>query len=402
MRYARRRTGITYEGLSFLSILAFIVLGSILRQINLLVLLSGLMIAPFFFNWRISRKMLQQVRFTRKVPAWVHAGVPARIQWQVHNDRPRIPAWEIRISDRLSPQATESGPPSTIEVLAHQTGPDSRSTTGYRCTFQQRGVVTLGPATASSAFPLGLVRTRVEMTEPQTLVVAPQPGKLRPGWFRLIQSPDRSDEQGNPRRKGNSSEDFFSLRSWQHGDSKRLVHWRSSAKRAQLLVRQGVDSGSRRITVLVDLSKQADHQSVETLASLATTLALRLPGMQGSGRLSLGIFGSDRTGPLVPGPLSMPGLMAFLATVQPAAETGIGPALAALQNRHAPGDQVVVFSNRSRESALAGSPVDRNAGRMESAIRWLDLTRDSGFFDLPPGPADPEPAMAVATEGLSA
>ncbi len=400
MKYPRRHTRITYEGISFLSILAFIVLGSILRQINLLVLLSGLMIAPFFFNWRISRKMLQQVRVDRQLPVWAHAGTALIVDWTIKNNRRRIASWEIRITDAVTTDDPADSTPRRADVLVHQINPGQTGSARYRCTVQRRGLVRFGPAQASSAWPLGLVRTLIRIPESPQLVVAPALGRLATGWYQLTRLSRNENELTNRRRSGTSHEDFFSLRDWQRGDSRRIVHWRSSAKRGELVVRQGVEPGTRRLTVLVELAP-GTPESVETLASLAATIACRVPARQGTREMTLGVYGDRECGPpITPVPAVLPKLMETLATIGPAADTGILTALRSCQRRQVTGDQIIVFSNRTLAQARSesGEPSDSVRTR-GSGFDWIDISTDGSFFELPQAAA-PVPEHPVVPPDL--
>ncbi len=383
MNYPSRRTRITYEGASFLSILAFIVLGSILRQINLLVLLSGLMIAPFFFNWRISRKMLQQVRIRRHLPAWAHAGTPFGVEWKITNDRKKIASWVIRISDRITTDDPLHRAPRGVDVLVHQVDPGQTGSASFQCIVPRRGVCQFGPALAGSAYPLGLVRTRIRIPESGRLAIAPALGRLSPDWFQLIRSSPDENEVANRRRRGTSHDDFFSLRNWQQGDSRRLVHWRSSAKRGQLLVRQGVDPATQRITILVDVAR-GTPESVETLASMAATIACQSSGRYGPRQLSLGIYGRQNTDrPVTPGPAVLPHLMELLAAMEAVEDTGILNALRKAQRQNNAGDRIIVLSNRSHTAALARAGGQSPAGPSSAGpgYTWIDITRDHSFFE---------------------
>ncbi len=268
MSYPRRNTRITYEGLSFLSILAFIILGSIMRQINLLVLLSGLMIAPFLFNWRISRKMLERLRFRRILPKWAHAGTPFVIEWEVHNDRTRVTSWDIKISDAIAAEAAGRKEIEKIDIILPQIEPQDSASSSYRCLLAARGSYYFGPATASSAFPIGLVKSRSALTEQDSLVVAPRLGRLTPRWQRLTQS-SAVGVRSNRRRLGLSNDEFYAIRPWRPGDPRRVIHWRSTAKRGELLVKQYDERTDHDFGIVLDLyaDQSTPPERVETAVS---------------------------------------------------------------------------------------------------------------------------------------
>lgn len=392
----RRKTRITYEGLSFLLILAFIVLGSILRQINLLVLLSGLMIAPFFFNWRISRKMLQGVAFTRHLPPWTHAGTRFSVDWQVHNRRERVPAWEIRIDDMV--RSTNPNEPDSVHggVVIHQVNPTQKVDGQYTCVFSKRGVYEFGPAVAHSAFPVGLVRTSIQLPEIQRFIVAPELVRLRHDWLAAIRSSARMQQDSSDRRHGRSQEGFYALRSWQAGDSRRLVHWRSSAKRGELLVRQGVDPDALQTTIVFDFgtdpSRAADPDTTELLASIAATIVCRQANSRGAAQPVVAIRGDRSSGSPVPsGPRSLPGLLECLATIQSTSKTGVFDELKSQSRQRVGANRLIVLSHRSFSAACTAENVEGSASVLSDRLSWIDVTKDKDSLLI----ATPAPLTAA-------
>ena len=49
----RRRAWLSREGWYYSAVLAFILAGAVLKSVNLLVILAGMMIAPLIINWRL-------------------------------------------------------------------------------------------------------------------------------------------------------------------------------------------------------------------------------------------------------------------------------------------------------------------------------------------------------------
>lgn len=72
----RRVVTICREGFYYLFVLAFIVGGAALRNVNLLFLLAGLMIGPLLLNWRTVVLALRQLDVERRLPKQVFAGQP--------------------------------------------------------------------------------------------------------------------------------------------------------------------------------------------------------------------------------------------------------------------------------------------------------------------------------------
>ena len=71
--------GICREGWYFIVVLAFIAAGAILREVNLLFVLAGLMMGPLLVNWRMAVVTLRDLRWSRKLPESIAAGDTLRV-----------------------------------------------------------------------------------------------------------------------------------------------------------------------------------------------------------------------------------------------------------------------------------------------------------------------------------
>ncbi len=97
----RRITTICPEGWYYLFVLLFIIGGAVLREVNLLVVLAGMMIGPVLFNWRIAKLMLRDIDFERKLPARTFAGAPLSVAISAYNHRRRLASWGLVLDDTL-------------------------------------------------------------------------------------------------------------------------------------------------------------------------------------------------------------------------------------------------------------------------------------------------------------
>ncbi len=296
MKYPARTSWITYEGMSYVSVLAFIVLGSIMRQINLLVLLSGLMIAPFFFNWRIAFKMVERTRANRRLPDWVHAGRSFTVGWLISNERRRLPGWALRVVDRIKvPSADlDKRQIEKVQVVVPPIRPGEQLEVNYRCLAPTRGRLEFGPAELSSAFPFGLYRTKIKITAPEVIVVAPRLGKLTEKWRQMTASIEAGADS-KQRRRSSQDDEFFGVRDWQNGDNVRHIHWRSSAKRGELVVRQFEQMTAQYWCFILDPFRDelVRSEDFELALSFFATLACNAARDQNSRLTTLGIVGSE-------------------------------------------------------------------------------------------------------------
>ena len=110
--------------------------------------------------------------------------------------------------------------------------------------------MTVGPPTSVRTHPIGLLRREHAWPDVHHLFVHP----------RTAQSPRRvlasmRDLEGNPtRRLVDADMSFHAIRAYTPGDSRRQIHWKSTAKTGQLMVRQFEESRRSRMAVVLSLA----------------------------------------------------------------------------------------------------------------------------------------------------
>lgn len=374
-----------------MSVLAFIILGSIIRQINLLVLLSGLMIAPFFFNWRISVKMLERLLITRRLPDWAHAATPFSVRWKIENRRRRIPSWGIRVVDRVNHARSEDRFAESVSVLAPPVPPGSSVDVAWRCYLPERGLYEFGPAEASSGFPVGLVRSKIHAREKQILAVAPRLGKLTRSWSMFLKSGQSGDTSQQRQRSVNDGE-FFALRPWSSGDNPRQVHWRSSARHGELMVRQFERQTESRLVLLLDLfDSRLAATDVDFALSFFATVVDR--SSRWRNKPGIGIYGTVQRNVHRRDPDALKSIMSCLATVQPDSSNQLSGGLDIWMSGSQPGVRVIVISTRSQQDA------ESELERTLAGVRWIDVSTSQARQFFQPASA-PAVALAAADQKL--
>lgn len=272
----RRRSLITREGWYYLFILGFVVVGSLLRHINLLVGLSAILSSAMILNWRMTRAALRQVDFTRRPlpPVWCNR--PTTFEVEVENNRRYLTSFSLMVSQRFRPkqvQIHERPPTNWLTRLVHFFRGNSVSNyvlldcvhvgqtrvAEQVLEFRDRGEYEMGPLTVSTHYPLGLTRREISDMQPQPLFVGPALGTLSYGWVDRMLGLGWQDAAGGTTSR--SGEEFFSLRPWLKGDSRRWVHWRATARHGTLLVRQFQRSQSKAFSLIVDLSLPSNDGS---------------------------------------------------------------------------------------------------------------------------------------------
>jgi uncharacterized protein (DUF58 family) len=110
----------------------------------------------------------------------------------------------------------------------------------------RRAVILAGPAVSIRGDQLGLFRRAVRWTDSIELFVHPVTTRLHPTAAGLVR-----DLEGQVTKKiTNNDISFHALRAYVPGDDVRYVHWRTSARTGQLMVRQFEESRRSQLTII--------------------------------------------------------------------------------------------------------------------------------------------------------
>ena len=110
----------------------------------------------------------------------------------------------------------------------------------------KRAVIVAGPAESVRGDQIGLLRRALKWAEPKDLFVHPRTVRLVPSAAGLVR-----DLEGQVSRKiTNNDIAFHALRPYVPGDDRRYVHWRTSARIGQLMVRQFEETRRSQLTMI--------------------------------------------------------------------------------------------------------------------------------------------------------
>ena len=271
-----RRVSMTPEGGYYLALIGALLIGAMLREINLLLLLSALLAGPLFLCWRLVLTTLRGLKIRRRMPRGVCAGDLLIVNLEVTNERPKTTSWALVAEEEIVRlNGSREAPVKPAVFFSHiQAGQTRRRE--YRGRLPQRGRYRVGPLKISTRFPFGLFRGVVTVDQVETLTVYPKLGRLTAAW----RSRHRESHDGTQRRRqgqARMSGDFYGVREWKSGDSRRWIHWRSSARHNTLVVRQFEQQRHRDVAVLLDLWEPdrpttAHRENVELAISFAATV----------------------------------------------------------------------------------------------------------------------------------
>ena len=140
--------------------------------------------------------------------------------------------------------------------------------------FRTRGVARRLTLDLASSYPFGLLTATRRFELEADVLVLPRLGRVQ----RFEELLANARQSPHPRaRERRSDGDFHALREWRPGLSLRGVHWKLSARRGRVLLRElrGEEESSLRILLVLEFSARSagtGHPSFERAVSLAATL----------------------------------------------------------------------------------------------------------------------------------
>ena len=204
------------------------------------------------------RSTVPNVGLTRRLtPFQVHDGDRAVVEITLSTSR--------RIAQAIV--VDEVSGLGTARFVANRIEPHDPMHARYEVLCRPRGVYTVGPAIVQVRDPLALSEAGGTAGKIDRLVVFPPIEDLAGLPTGRGHDPTVNTSRANFAQTG--GDDFFTLREYQHGDDLRRVHWPSTAKRGELMIRQLEIPWQSRALVLLDPRREVyeDDEAFEHAVS---------------------------------------------------------------------------------------------------------------------------------------
>ncbi|HJQ48840.1 MAG TPA: DUF58 domain-containing protein [Amycolatopsis sp.] len=238
-----------------------------LLRVAVFVLALPLLVALFIAASRVrigaSRKLL---------PDRLAAGTAGEVELALWRNG-KLPAGEVLLEDGV-PYALGSRPRFVVERLPHGRVVGLR----YQIQPMLRGIQQVGPLRATLTDPFGLCEFDRELIGHSRLVVVPRVVGL---WGLPSGAGIGAGDDGSVRLRAGQGETDVVVRHYRHGDDLRKVHWRSTARRDEIMVRVEERPWRGGTTVLLDHRAAAHHgtgpsASMEWAISFAASVCVHL------------------------------------------------------------------------------------------------------------------------------
>lgn len=251
-------------GLLLLGAALMAVVGRLLGLVELFMLAvaAAAMVAGAALYVRFTSFSVEATRRLR--PPRVPAGTDSRVELTVRNR-----------AGRRSPVLAANDPFDSGRRQAHfllaPLQPDETARAAYRLPTEARGVYDLGPLTLELSDPFGLARRSAVAAPLTSLTVFPRVDPIDAP--ALTRGDDAFATADHPTALASSGDDFYALREYEVGDDLRRVHWKTSAKLDQLMIRQDEVPWQGRATVVLDLDPVGHTpESLEVAVSAAASI----------------------------------------------------------------------------------------------------------------------------------
>ncbi len=385
----RLRGGPTTRGWCLLAAgLAAVLCAVLLDERDLLRVAAFAAALPLLATLIVGRTQVK-LRATREPgPPRIPVGSDCQVQLVVRSTG-RL-SGRLLLEDGVPPLSGDSVSGDCARFSVTRLPPDRAVSLSYPLYLQERGVHTLGPLVARITDPFGLAEYRRTLAGRSRLVVTPVVAPLTgmPAGGEL-----GTGEAGAGRVGAGPGQDTVVVRSYRQGDDLLKVHWRTTARRDELMVRVEEWPWRGGATVLLD-HRAAAHRgsgptsSLEYAVSLAASVYVHLVRhgqrvrlVTGDGLLRAG--GTDTTDHITG--TGLDALAALRATHQH--DLVSGPALAG-------GQEVVAVLGAIGPAGVEQLLGHRPRGMRSHAV-LLDVAAWATKRDGSPAAAAPDPARAA-------
>jgi uncharacterized protein (DUF58 family) len=265
--------GLTTRGRSFLAAAAAAGLSAlILAEKDLLRVAVLLVVLPLLAAGYVGRSRYRLACSRSLEPQRLPVGASAQVRLRLQN-LSRLLTGTMLLEDRL-PYALGSRPRLVLERL----GGNQATSVTYSVRADARGRYEIGPLVVRLTDPFGLCELTRSFPSVDRLTVIPEVVPLP-----TIRLAGEYTGTGDSRARSVAvhGEDDAATREYRHGDDLRRVHWRSTARVGELMVRREEQPWESRATVVLDTRAFAHRgegptASFEWAVSAAASIALHL------------------------------------------------------------------------------------------------------------------------------
>ncbi|MFZ3183612.1 MAG: DUF58 domain-containing protein [Pseudomonas sp.] len=317
--------------LSSMTLVAYF--AAISRLQPLLWAIAALLSATLLTGVLLPGWLVRRLSVARKGPSRATEGETISFAVVVENHG-LLPRFMVELVDRLpfleARPGTDKHGEKKLGLLAYVPGGSSRRfEVALLC--EQRGFYRLGPAGLASSFPLGLTEARqLREGSEQTLTIYPD-------VFPIVEMPLHGSpsqiHRGNyllPENAG--SAEFSGLREYRRGDNPRHVHWPTTARLNELMIKEFEPLASACLYIVLDQAADANvGQGRQASFEYAVRIAASMAKFACGNNIPTRLLGQGQTGLYQPAGTGQPHYLQLLDELAVVAADGVMPYATLLQ-----------------------------------------------------------------------
>jgi len=247
-------------------------------QAGWLLVLSSILLGAAIAGLLLPLRMVRGVKVQRRAPGEAFQGELVSVELTVSNTG-RGTRLGLEIQDPHLSRTRIPVPPL---------GPGDRAVIGTTRRAARRGLQESTVASVRSAAPFGVAQVRRPVVAPSRTLVYPAVVEL--GSVPLIDLAPTHDSAMHTAPRRGTGREYLGIREYRTGDSMRHVHWPSTARLGQVMVREFEQEHTRRLAIVVDTWADAGEEDtpLDAACSVAASVAFAALGRGHGVRLVAG------------------------------------------------------------------------------------------------------------------
>jgi uncharacterized protein (DUF58 family) len=272
-------------------------------------------------------------------PQQLHDGERALVDLTLESTRK---VYRVRVEDRVHGLGSAT-------FVADRVSSGDTMAGRYEVLCRPRGVYRVGPSLVSVTDPLGFAEATANAGTVDRLVVYPKVEDL--AGLPTGKGQDQTINTSRANFWHSGGEDFFTLREYQQGDDLRRVHWPSSARRDELMIKQLEMPWQSRAFIVLD-PRVEPHSSGESFEQAVKGAASVLRHLFRSGYTPT-IWAGNGNGTTVGNAEAYGHAMEELATIAPRQSLDLRHLVSRLRRSGMAGGVLVMVTGEADEADLA-------------------------------------------------
>jgi uncharacterized protein (DUF58 family) len=232
----------TPEGKWFIAISIVIGFAAVNTGNNLLYLVLAMLLSLIIASGILSEWGIKGLEIRRTFPPYIFARTPCSILLKVTNKKRYLPAFSLELEEQIN------GDKKQGLAYLFRVGPHTTHTQVYRFSFPRRGLYQLHEPHLLTRFPFGFFIKGIRLKESREVLAYPH---VLP-WKELLPEIAHGEEGTRSRPHKGRGEDIFAIREYLPGDTSRDIHWRSTAKRSQPMVKEYEIPALKKVHIILD------------------------------------------------------------------------------------------------------------------------------------------------------